>query len=398
MQTDPSTWGYTDTGFVRPPLADLIERYMDQFEIELQQAGIADWRQVRNPTNVLYILVAAQANVMDSTYGVMERLWQQMQANTATGLALDAAAGLVRVTRLAAAPSLVRLTLTGTAGIVIPAGTRFRGPALGLYALNEAVTIGVGGTVEGLCTSVSPGDWPIVDPVAIVNPIFGLDSAAVAAPYSPGRLTETDPELRLRYRATDSRFVAGRGTENAIRASLRAVPGVTAVDVISNRQDIPDGEGRPAHSFEAIIYPSIDATRVGPVLLFHQPAGVGETVGTQTWETVDDSGTERTLRWNVADAVPMKVQITGLSVESGSAAEYTTAIRTAVAAFVNALQVGETVSYARLVAAIVAVDGVSDASLIELAKVSGSFGTTGVVMTYREKATIADADTQVTFA
>jgi uncharacterized phage protein gp47/JayE len=379
------------TGINRPSLERITNYLMDQLEFHLREQGVENWQQVRDGSNPLYIYVQTMADTVDETAAALEQTWLQLQPQVAVGLALDAVAQLNGNVRLGSAPSIATLTLTGTAGTVIPLGTRFRGPEGHLYASDAAVTIGGGGTVACACTSLEVGVRPITAPITLVNPLVGLTSAVVSGTYSPGRLVETDAELRLRLRTRAARFVGGRGTPDAIVAGLSGVPGIIAIDVVTNTQDVEDEVGRPAHSFETIIYPEIAASLVGPVLRYHRAAGV-ETFGSEEWAFTNDSGRADVVRWNVADAVSIEVEITGLVVSSGTATEYHDAVKESVAAYINQSEVGETLSYTRLIAAIVAVDGVTDATLVRLRKAGGSWGSVSLTFTYREKAIIDTGD------
>lgn len=386
----------TETGINRPTLATIIDYLMQRLEFHLREQGVESWQQARDASNPLYLYILSLADAVDEANAALEATWLQLQPRVATGQALDAVAQLNGNIRLGSAPSIATLTLTGTAGTVIPAGTRFRGPEGHLYASDAAVTIGSGGTVACACTSLEVGVRPITAPITLVNPLVGLTSAVVAGAYSPGRLVETDAELRLRLRTRAARFIGGRCTPDAIVAGLSAVPGIIAIDVVTNTQDVEDEVGRPAHSFETIIYPEIAASLVGPVLRYHRAAGV-ETFGDEQWEFTDDSGRADVVRWNVADAVSIEVRVTGLTVVSGTPSSYHPDIQTAVGTYINTLDVAAPVSLIGVIGAIVSVEGVLDATLVEIRRAgAGSYAASGIVLTYREKAIITPS-TGVTF-
>jgi uncharacterized phage protein gp47/JayE len=86
----------------------------------------------------------------------------------------------------------------------------------------------------------------------IVQSVAGLDSVNNIIPGTTGLNRESDDELRVRRRS--ALFAHGYSTEESIRARiLQEVSGVSFCKVISNRKDLPDGDGRPGHSIETIV-------------------------------------------------------------------------------------------------------------------------------------------------
>lgn len=110
---DPSTWGLSDAGFRRPPLAELIEAYALVHEKRLRENNVEEWRVVRDASSVHYAMICANADMADIYFGCLEAVWLQMHPATATGLALQALGRIVGVTKYGQAVSLARLTLTG---------------------------------------------------------------------------------------------------------------------------------------------------------------------------------------------------------------------------------------------------------------------------------------------
>ncbi len=126
---------------------------------------------------------------------------------------------------------------------------------------------------------------PVGSVNTIVQPVTGLDHVSNLLEGETGRETETDDELRVRRR--QSYFLSGFATQDAITARvLQEVSGVTFARVISNRTDSTDGDGRPPHSFEAIVMGGTDED-VAQKLWEVAPAGINFYGSTEV--TVQDS-------------------------------------------------------------------------------------------------------------
>lgn len=86
----------------------------------------------------------------------------------------------------------------------------------------------------------------------IVTGVNGLTSVNNAVKYSPGRLAESDAEVRLRY--AQSVAIRGSNTIDRICASLLAdVDGCDYASGYENYTDKEDAEGRPPHSIEIVV-------------------------------------------------------------------------------------------------------------------------------------------------
>lgn len=86
----------------------------------------------------------------------------------------------------------------------------------------------------------------------ITTPVSGWKKVCNLTNASPGRNAESDEELRRR-RATFN--LSRYATEEAIQqAVINKAQGVTACTVVSNRNILPDLDGRPPKSFEVLVH------------------------------------------------------------------------------------------------------------------------------------------------
>lgn len=173
--------------------------------------------------------------------------------------------------------------------------------------LDSKLDVEILGTI-GVTRAVNLGalSFPANSVTVIVNAVTGLDAVNNLIPGSIGREIETDEELRARR----SRFLisGGKATDEAIRNNLlQEVDNVTSVEVISNRTDVTDGEGRPPHSFECVVTGGIDAD-IAQNIWDNQPSGI-QSFGTETVIVTDSQGNPQTIKFSRAIQVYITVEV-----------------------------------------------------------------------------------------
>lgn len=85
----------------------------------------------------------------------------------------------------------------------------------------------------------------------IVTPILGWDSVTNPLDASPGRLTETDEELRLRFRNT--KLERSSNILDSLYSALLNVDGVQELAIYENDTSITDANGVLPHSFLPVV-------------------------------------------------------------------------------------------------------------------------------------------------
>jgi hypothetical protein len=145
---------------------------------------------------------------------------------------------------------------------------------------------------------------------------------------------------------------------------------------------------------QAIVYGTAADAVVGRTLLDNIAAGIGSAGAESYTETVD--GAARTVRWREATAVGIQVRITGL-VASGDLDAARTAVRAAVAAAIDGLEIGADVLLARVYIAAVTVPAVTELASLEIRKVGDAFGITNLTIDVAEKAVVTTPGTDITF-
>lgn len=210
--------------YPRPTLTQLIaQTYAD---IRSSLPGADPILRFSN-LNILAKAVAALAN---GHYGYQDWIAQQSNPYTATEENLEAWAALKGVIRIAATKATGSVTFTGTAGVLIPAGTRLvRGDAVE-YTTNSDATIGGGGTIAVTVTALiaaAAGNAIAATLLTLGPSITGVAAnATVTIGLTGGADAETDDNLRSRMLAAYSAPAQGGSATDYVQWA-RAVAGVT---------------------------------------------------------------------------------------------------------------------------------------------------------------------------
>ncbi len=185
---------------VRPTLEEAIEAVRGDFAARLPGA---DTRTRRSPLDVFARVVGY---VHHTIYGWLDWLAKQLLPDSSEVEWLARHASIWGVVRKPAAYATGSITITGTAGTLVPEATIWQRSDGVQYAQDAAATIGGGDSVAVVVTAVAAGDAGNADagvPVSLVSPIAGVVSDAVVAEdgIAAGADEETDDSLRARVLA-----------------------------------------------------------------------------------------------------------------------------------------------------------------------------------------------------
>ena len=238
-----TTFGMTEQGFVPKRLADVLE------SITTKVKNIEDANG-----NKPFINESA-----DSIFGQFAQIiaeeisicWeeaylasQQFDPLNASGVPLR---GLVQINGITASDgsyTQIAMTLGGTAGTVIPAGSIIASAdGKQLYSTIETVTIAAGGTTTATanCTEKGPNNPGANTIIQIKTPVFGWRSATNTSTISVGSLPDTDAQLHVKQeRATSA---TSYRQVDAIIAALIRVDGVKFARLYVNRGLTTDANG-----------------------------------------------------------------------------------------------------------------------------------------------------------
>jgi len=265
---------------------------------------------------------------------------------TAVAEGLSNVVKINHIKRLVATHSQVNVTIGGQAGTLITNG--IVGDVDGKrWLLPATVTIPPEGTIVSTATAELEGALTAtVGAVSLIlTPTAGWQTVTNSTAASPGQPIESDAELRARQTLSPS--IYSTSPMEAIAASIKALPGVTYGTVYENDSNSTDANGLPAHSISVVVQGGV-AADIAQTIYNKKAPGVG-TFGSTSINITDISGAVRAINYYVPTEVPIKV-----TVHLVAGTNYTTiiasAIKTAVANFINALSIGEDLIVSRLYA------------------------------------------------
>lgn len=146
--------------------------------------------------------LSANAKEFEKAYAEMDLMMDAAFPQTSWGKYLDyLGEELAGLTRRAATSSKVKLTISGTAGVTVLAGSLFATEGNTNFATAKDVTIGNDGTVEADATAQASGSGGNVAAGTITKipvSIYGVSSVTNSAAADDGYEEETDDALRDR--------------------------------------------------------------------------------------------------------------------------------------------------------------------------------------------------------
>lgn len=199
----------------------------------------------------------------------------------------------------------------------------------------------VGPTVQAVGT---------IDTISV--PILGWDSITNPVEAATGSDSETDAELRERFR--NSKYTQATNIIEALYSELLAVVGVTQLVIYENDTDVTDDKGILPHSFMVLVNGGFSQD-IGKAIWENKPVGI-RSQGDTSVVIVDKYGNNKTVNFSRPTSVDlyitMDIETTALFPETG----YDT-IRQNIANYFNSYPMGQEVLYSRLYTPINAVPG-----------------------------------------
>lgn len=142
--------------------------------------------------------LAANAKEFEKAYAEMDLMMDAAFPQTSWGIYLDRLADeLAGLSRRAATPAVVMLSITGTAGATVPAGSLFATASGTNFATDEAVKLDDGtGTVKATAQSTGSGGNVAAGTITVIPvSIYGVSKVTNAAAAHNGYEEETDGAL-----------------------------------------------------------------------------------------------------------------------------------------------------------------------------------------------------------
>jgi uncharacterized phage protein gp47/JayE len=294
----------TEEGFVKKT----YEEYLAELEQQARELFGADVNLAEYGPLGKFIRLQAYGRAEENE--LAEAIYLSGSVDNAEGLALDYVVKNSGMIRLQATKAIATVNLTVTPGKVITAGlivsTLDGIEFVTLQDFSDADNNGtISATVEAIEAGLT-GNVPANTITVINTPISGLSAVNNPSAATGGRDKETDKELRDRHADIGANGLSS--SVNGIRSTiLNDVFDTQSVVIVENSGNTTDAGGRPANSFEAIVYGGSSAN-IAAAILKAKPAGI-KAHGSTTVVVKDDSGNDQTISFSFATAVNVWVKV-----------------------------------------------------------------------------------------
>lgn len=328
----------TAQGISAPSYADILESLKASFR---SIYGSDSYLDADSQDGQLLAIFASAINDCNNT---AIDVYNSFRPGFAAGAGLSSVVKINGLRRLVASNSTANVAVVGQAGTVISNGVV--GDSNGKkWNLPTTVTIPPGGTITVTATAQDVGDIRAAAGAItqIVTPTRGWQTVTNAAEATPGAPVETDAALRRRQRVSTS--VPAQSVIGGLIGALANLTGVQKWAVYDNDTGSTDGNGIPAHSI-AVVVEGGDATEIAQTIARKKTPGTG-TAGSVTEIVEDPNGVPVTVHFYTPTAVPITVEV-DLTALTGYVSTTGTAIKTAIAAYINSLEIGADVYHSKL--------------------------------------------------
>jgi len=327
---------------------------------------------------------------------VAVQVFQSFSPTYAQGAGLSSLVKLTGITRGVPTNSTAPVTVVGQANATIINGVA-EDTAGNLWNLPPSVTIPTGGSISVTATAQEAGAIQAITGAinAINNPQLGWQSVTNTAPATPGAPVESDAALRERQ--YNSTAISALGIRESIFSVISNLSGVTSCTVYDNDTGSTDGNGVPAHSIAVIVGGGTISDIVNAIGETKPPGA--QTYGTTSGTYTDQYGLTTPINFFELASVPIYYAVTVQPLAGFDSVNTPGAIQAALAAFTNALNIGEDVYYSQGIAAASLFSTVGDTFYITqffLGTTAGPTTTTNIVIAFNQQAQGVAANAVIT--
>ena len=305
------------------------------------------------PSSSDFQWINAIALLVNDAMSLATLIYNNRGPGTAVGSALDSIIKLNGMARVGATASTVQLSLGGTPFAVITNGVA-RDQQGNLWSLPPSITLNNAGSASVSATCQTTGAISAgANTVNIIQTLQpGWTSVTNPQPASPGQAVETDSHVRARQ-AISVALPSNTLLEGTI-AAIAQTPGVTRFNVQENTTNATNALGIPGHSICAVVEGGSEQS-IAQTIFENKGIGCG-TFGSPTGSTavtinIPVPGSSNGLVIPISYALPVETPIfvtVTLNPLSGFTTSMATQVQTAIVAYLNSLQIGETVSISAL--------------------------------------------------
>lgn len=327
-------------GFLRTRLderlAQLVADYQSIFGSDIQV----------NPDDLDGQLLGIFAERLSDVDQLAEDIYNSLNPNTASGVALSRLVQFNGIRRQAGSYSSADLSLTGTPGVVVPAGSLVKSTVdNSSWSTQNDVTFDGNGlaTVTAKCTVMdaiyaSAGTLTKID-----TPIYGWFTATNALAAVVGAAEETDEALRARRKnATNT---PSQCITDAVYGALTNLSGVRVARVYENYSDSVDANGQAPHSIYCVVEGGSVAD-IAAVIWKKKTAGT-TMIGSVSQTVVDSQGFNQTVKFSRPTYVNAYITV-NVTKRPGYPTDGTDRIKAALTAYGLTLNIGDALLNGRL--------------------------------------------------
>ena len=316
---------------------------------------------------------------------LLEDVWQQAEGaynayspSNAYGVGLDKVAEINGITRITNLPTSVAITLSGTAGTVVPAGYIVQ-TVDGLEFATVAVAV-IPAIVTAKCTTQGAIKILANEVHVLTTAIAGLTNATNLEPGITGIVREEDPAFRARRE--NSTISRGTSSIDAIYEGVKSL-NLPYIAIIENTTSATV-DGVPANSFLVVVEGGTPA-EVSQVIYDNKPQGI-TSYGSIVTVVNDSKGYPHNI--GISRPTPIDISVTtSITNLPGASVDSATLVKAAIVDYVNDINISEDVYWSYFFSAILeVVPNIKINSLQIKFTVGGTFGTTDLVITPQQRA------------
>lgn len=306
-----------------------------------------------------YQWISAVSLKLSDAMSLCQLAYQSRSPLTAIGANLDSIVKLNGLARLVPSNSTAMLTLSGTAGTSITGGIVSDSNG-NLWTLPSPIDIGASGTISVTATCQTSGQIS-ANANTIATPAGGFTAGwtSVTNPASAIVGTPIETDSGLRARQSISVALPSETRLAGTQAALLQVPGVTLAIAMENQTSVTDSYGNEGHSLTCVVQGG-DPLAIATAIFTNRGIGCntqGATAPTMTITPVTDpnSGNITDIGYVQAVSVPIYVLLSVHSLSASFTTATQAAIIAAIVAYLNGLQIGESVLQSSLYGAALSV-------------------------------------------
>lgn len=301
--------GVTYDGFEAKRLADVLSDAEAELSTIVDPASGESLQPDFGSEDPAMQVVQVPLDAVGTAWEALQLVWEQFDPSKAVGPSLSGLVQLNGITRQDAAPSTVTLSLAGTPGTLVPAGSvASDANNVNQWATVEDKQIGIGGTasVDAKCTVFGPVSADANTINNIVTTVPGWLSVNNPIAAQPGRDIETDDELRQRRRR--STLAPAAGPVESIYANLADLPGVSYARVRQNNTLSVDSNGIPPKSVAAVVVGGEDEDIAYTLLA--RTGVTSEWFGSSSLTLFDQQNEPYVVKWTRPTPLPIYIDLT----------------------------------------------------------------------------------------